>query len=214
MDRVKVTTLGDRLRELMLEKGLNYEQFGVLLEMRPQTLNRYVLGKREPKAAVASRMAERLGVDLDWLLGYQVPRKAVPSQNALPGERLLPILGVIRAGIPTIAQQEILGWLSAAVPQEGEYFYLRVAGDSMINAGIVSGDLVLVRQQPGAEEGQIVVCLVNNEDATLKRFRRQNGWVILQPENPAYAPRLIPESDFANGSARILGVALRLVRNL
>lgn len=210
----KITTLGSRLREIMLERGMNYEQFGALLGMRPQTLNRYVLGQREPKARVLSEMAERLGVDPQWLLGCDVPRRSIPAEAALPGEQLLPILGTIRAGIPTLAQQEVLGYLSANVPDSGTYFYLKVSGDSMVNAGIVNGDLVLIRQQSTAEEGQIVVCLVDNEDATLKRFRQQNGWVILQPENPAYAPRLIPERDFSAGTARILGVALRLVRNL
>lgn len=210
----KVARMGDRLRELMQERGLNYEKLGELLDMRPQTLNRYVLGQREPKAQVLSDMAEKLDVDSKWLLGYDVPRRAAPEERPLPGERLLPILGVIRAGIPTLAQQEVLGYLSADVPDNGEYFYLKVAGDSMKNAGIHSGDLVLIRQQQTAEDGQIVACLVDGEDATLKRFHRQEDWVILQPENPAYPPRLVPCGDFATGAARIVGVALRLVRNL
>lgn len=84
----------------------------------------------------------------------------------------------------------------------------------MINAGIRDGDLVLLRQQNTAENGQIVACLLNGEDATLKRFRAQKGMVILQPENPAYEPRIIPMSDFDNGLACIVGVAVKLVRNL
>lgn len=210
----KIAKMGERLRELMQEQGLNYEKLGELLGMRPQTLNRYVLGQREPKAQVLSDMAEKLDVDSSWLLGYDVPRRASPEERPLPGERLLPILGVIRAGIPTLAQQEVLGYLSADVPDGGNYFYLKVAGDSMKNAGIQSGDLVLIRQQQCAEDGQIVACLVDGEDATLKRFRRQGEWVILQPENPAYPPRLVPDSDFSTGAARIVGVALRLVRSL
>jgi repressor LexA len=83
----------------------------------------------------------------------------------------------------------------------------------MKNAGIQSGDLVLLHQQAQAENGQIVACMVQQEDATLKRFRRQGDWVILQPENTAYEPRIVPVSDFENGSARILGVAVRLVRD-
>jgi repressor LexA len=210
----KVAKLGERLRELMRERSLNYEKLGELLEMRPQTLNRYVLGQREPKARVLQEMAERLQVDPQWLLGYDVPRHTTGGEQPLPGERLVPILGVIRAGIPTLAQQEVLGYLSADVPATGEYFYLKVAGDSMINAGIYPGDLVLMRQQSAAEDGQIVACLLNSEDATLKRFHHQEGWVILQPENPAYPPRLVPDEDFAKGTARIAGVAVRLVRNL
>ena len=100
------------------------------------------------------------------------------------------------------------------VAEPEEHFFLRVTGDSMINAGIRDGDLVLLRRQDTAENGQIVACLVDGEDATLKRFRRQRDMVLLQPENPAYEPKLIPLSDFETGAARIVGVAVRLVREL
>ena len=205
--------LGQRLRRLMEERNLNYEALGRLLDMKPQTLNRYVLGQREPKARVAAEMAQRLGVDLLWLQGYDVPRR---SEGGIlpPGETMIPILGVIKAGIPALAQQEILGYASADVSEPSRYFYLRVEGDSMVNAGIRPGDLVLLHQQTDAENGQIVACIVHQEDATLKRFRRQGDWVILQPENAAYEPRILPGSDFERGEARILGVAVRLVREL
>ena len=113
-----------------------------------------------------------------------------------------------------LAQQDLEGYAAADVPDPEEHFYLRVTGNSMINAGIREGDLVLIRRQETAENGQIVACLVDGEDATLKRFRAQKGVVILQPENPDYEPKIIPWTDFASGSARIIGVAVKLVRNL
>lgn len=70
----RVETLGARLGQLMRERGLNYETLGRLLDMKPQTLNRYVLGQREPKAGVVMEMAARLGVDERWLQGYDVPQ--------------------------------------------------------------------------------------------------------------------------------------------
>lgn len=210
----KQESLGKRLRTLMEERRLNYEALGRLLEMKPQTLNRYVLGQREPKAGVVTDMAVRLGVDPLWLQGYDVPREGRSDALQTPGEQLIPILGVIKAGIPTLAQQEVKGYASADVSRPEEYFYLEVSGDSMKNAGIQTGDLVLIHQQPQAENGQIVVCLVQQEDATLKRFRRQGCWIILQPENPDYEPRIIPQEDFETGDARILGVATKLVRAL
>lgn len=206
---------GQRLRMLMEERELNYEALGCLLEMRPQTLNRYVLGQREPKAGVAAEMAEKLGVDVLWLQGYDVPRVRQIEGVRLPGEKLIPILGVIKAGIPIIAQQHIEGYAAADVADPEEYFYLRVSGDSMKNAGIKTGDLVLIHQQTRAESGQIVACIVSEEEeATLKRFHRQGDWVVLQPENPDYEPKLLPVSDFETGKARIMGVATRLVRHL
>ena len=195
------SSLGGRLRRLMEEEGLSYEQLGERLGMNPQTLNRYVLGQREPKICTASAMAPL------WLLGYDVPRRTGQRQS-------VPILGTIRAGLPMAAEQRAEGWATADVAEPEEHFFLRVTGDSMINAGIRDGDLVLLRRQDTAENGQIVACLVDGEDATLKRFRRQRDMVLLQPENPAYEPKLIPLSDFETGAARIVGVAVRLVREL
>ena len=197
----RVETLGARLGQLMRERGLNYETLGRLLDMKPQTLNRYVLGQREPTA--------RLGVDERWLQGYDVPQ----VRQAMPGEKMVPVLGTIRAGGPIVARENIEGWEPADVADPSAYFYLRVEGDSMINAGICPGDRVLIHRQNTAESGQIVACIVDGEAATLKRFRRQGDFVILQPENSAYEPRIISAREFELGTAVILGVAQKLVRN-
>lgn len=211
-----VSTFGQRLRLLMRERKYTYEQLGELLDLPPQTLNRYVLTQREPKVGAAAAMALKLGVDPLWLQGYDVPqiREEIPGLIPVKREYTIPILGVIRAGEPILAAQAIEGYASADVVNPEEYFYLRVTGDSMINAGIRDGDLVLLRRQDTAENGQIVACLVDGEDATLKRFRAQKGMVILQPENPDYEPRIVPFSDFDTGAARIVGVAVKLVRCL
>lgn len=203
------STFGARLRGLMEERGLSYEQLGTLLGRNPQTLNRYVLGRREPKIGTAAAIARALGVDPLWLQGYDVPRTPSPA-----GGGMVPVLGTIRAGLPMAARQQAEGWAAADVSGPEDHFYLRVTGDSMVNAGIRPGDLVLIRRQDTAENGQIVACLVDGEDATLKRFRVQRDMVILQPENPAYEPRLVPLRDFETGAAHIVGVAVRLVRNL
>lgn len=205
-----VETLGGRLRQIMQERGLNYDALGKLLDMRPQTLNRYVLGQREPKAGVVMEMAERLGVDERWLQGYDVPE----VRQAPEGEKMVPVLGVIRAGNPALAVENIEGWESADVDDPSQYFYLRVDGDSMINAGIHPNDRVLIHRQNTAESGQIVACIVDGEAATLKRFRRQGQFVILQPENSAYEPRIVPRQEFELGTAVIVGVAEKLVRDL
>ena len=100
----------------------------------------------------------------------------------------VPIVGNVAAGSPILAEQNIEDYilLSPELAKDG-YFLLRVRGDSMINAGILDGDLVLVRPQQEASNGQIVVALVEG-DATVKRFERANGHVKLVAENPAYQP--------------------------
>ena len=103
---------------------------------------------------------------------------------SLPEERRsgsIPIVGVVTAGQPILAVENIEGYL----PWDGDErcFALRVRGDSMIGAGILSGDKVVVRPQLTAENGQIVVALLD-DSATVKRFRREKGKVWLLPENP------------------------------
>ena len=210
---VQESSFGARLRALMEEQGWSYEQLGARLGMNAQTLNRYVLRRREPKIGTAAAMALALGVDPLWLQGYDVPRRR-PQAGSAGRETAVPILGAIRAGYPAQAMEQVEGYAAAGVADPEDCFYLRVDGDSMLNAGIRSGDLVLIRRQSTAENGQIVACLVDGEDATLKRFRVQKGMVILQPENPDYEPRIVPLRDFETGEARIIGVAVRLVRNL
>ena len=97
----------------------------------------------------------------------------------------IPIIGVVTAGLPILAVENHEG----TMPWEGDSscFALRVRGDSMINAGILSGDLVVVRPQQTADDGQIVVAMIE-EEATVKRLSRRQGKVWLLPENPAYDP--------------------------
>ena len=97
----------------------------------------------------------------------------------------MPLIGVVTAGQPILAVENIEGYL----PWDGDKdcFALRVRGDSMIEAGIFDGDKLIVRPQSTAENGEIVVALLG-EEATVKRLKRQNGEVWLMPENPAYEP--------------------------
>ena len=209
------STFGDRLREIMKKNGLTYAQLADQLDMNVQTLNRYVLGQREPKVSVSNAIARALKADLYWLQGVRRPEHLRFVQGAPQRrERMVPVLGSIPAGNPILAIQSADEYAATDVSDADEHFFLRVDGDSMIHAGINHGDLVLIRYQNFAANGQIIACMVNEEEATLKRFRQQGKNVILQPENPLYEPRIVPLRDFESGKARIIGVAVRLQRDL
>jgi len=208
-------TFGDKLKEIMDKNGLTYAQLADMLGMNFQTLNRYVLGQREPKVSVSNAIAQALKADLYWLQGVQRPDYLRFSQDApMRRERMIPVLGSIPAGNPMLAIQSAEEYAATDLGSGDDHFFLRVDGDSMIHAGISHGDLVLIRHQSYAVSGQIVACMVNEEEATLKRFRQQGKNVILQPENPLYEPRIVPARDFESGKARIIGVAVRLQRDL
>ncbi len=140
--------------------------------------------------------------------------KPEPTRAAV-GEDVhrLPLVGEIAAGGPLLAEQNIEDYLAVPEPlaRGGEEFLLRVKGDSMVNAGILDGDIVVVRRQQTARDGQIVVALAGldeaADEATVKRFFRENGRVRLQPENDAL------EAIYAD-HVQVLGVVTGVFRAL
>ena len=104
--------------------------------------------------------------------------------------RGLPLVGAVAAGSPILAEENIEEYVqvpAAAGGEDGEYV-LRVQGQSMIDAGILEGDFVVVRPQDDASDGEIVVAMVGDDEATVKRFFRESDHIRLQPENPAMQP--------------------------
>ena len=116
-----------------------------------------------------------------------MPLGAVAEETD-PRENQIPILGNVAAGTPILAEECIEDYLTFDTQgMSGEHFALRVRGDSMIGAGILDGDLVIVRPQPTASHGEIVVAMIGDE-ATVKRLSLSGGQVWLLPENPAFSP--------------------------
>lgn len=133
---------------------------------------------------------------------------SVPSDHQMYRTEMInvPIVGRVSAGSPILATENIEDYI--ALPQsmlgEGEHYVLGVRGESMIEAGIMDGDYVVVHKQPTAYNGDIVVAMVE-DDATVKRFYRENGHFRLQPENSTMEPIIVPE-------VTILGKVVSLYR--
>jgi repressor LexA len=151
--------------------------------------------KTKPRALEViegGRMRERAGAHVD-----------PPSRSTV-----LPLVGDVAAGTGLVADERVEDMV--AVPEQlcaDADFLLTINGDSMINAGILDGDLVVVRKQDDARNGEIVVALMDDEDATVKRFFRESGRVRLQPENDDLEP-MYPEQ------VKILGVVKAVLRRL
>ena len=169
--------------------------------------NGYSPSVREIGAAVGLRSTASVSYHLQALQEkgvLQAPgakgRKRALVTGARPGQ--IPVVGVVTAGMPILAVENQEGTLPWHDPG---CFALRVRGDSMINAGILNGDLVVVRPQQSADDGQIVVARIEDE-ATVKRLRRRSGQVWLLPENDAYPP--------IDGTyAEIIGIVKAVVRD-
>ncbi len=130
------------------------------------------------------------------------PRAIVVVDPGIPAAKIpdgrireIPVLGRIAAGTPILAAEHVEDVIPLPVDLVGNdpVFLLEVRGDSMIGAGIFEGDLVAVRSQKDARDGEIVAALIDGEDATVKRLRRRGGKVILESENPAYEPMVFTD---------------------
>ena len=169
--------------------------------------NGYAPSVREIGAAVGLRSTASVSYHIQALQdkglllspGAKGRKRAIVT-NARPGQ--IPVVGVVTAGVPILAVENQEGTM--AWDGDPDCFALRVRGDSMINAGILSGDKVVVRPQQTASDGQIVVARIGDE-ATVKRLRRRNGEVGLMPENDAYEP-------IDGTEAEIIGLVKAVVR--
>lgn len=148
----------------------------------------------------------RLHADRGKARGYRLPGR--PPSHHLSGHVLVPLLGRVPAGALDEAIEDPDGYLSVDARESDDYFALRVYGESMIGVGILSGDLVIVRRQPTAENGDIVVALVENE-ATVKTLKSHGRHVELCPENPAFETILLDADQVA-----ILGKVIEVRRTL
>jgi repressor LexA len=172
--------------------------------------------KVTPRAAFDHLAAlERKGVLERRTTARRASRSLVLTDRPAPGAiASLPILGRVAAGQPLLAEENREGTLPIAasvLPGRGEdMFALRVKGDSMINAHIVEGDLVLVRRQDSAQTGDVVVALLDDE-ATVKRFGRDGERVVLRPEHPTMAPIVVAPGE---RNFRIIGKVVGLIRGL
>ncbi|MEQ1944325.1 transcriptional repressor LexA [Mesorhizobium sp. VNQ89] len=137
------------------------------------------------------------------------PRNRSASNDDDAGSVAIPVMGRIAAGVPIDAIQHKTH--SIAVPPEmlsgGEHYALEVKGDSMIEAGIFDGDTVIIKNSSSANPGEIVVALVDDEEATLKRFRRKGASIALEAANPAYETRI-----FGPDRVKVQGKLVGLIR--
>lgn len=191
-------------------KPLNEKQEKVLMFLKERAQDGVPPTVREICAAADIKSTSTVHSYLKLLEdeGYITRKSGLNRAIRVAGENVarVPLLGRVTAGKPILAVEEVEDYVpySGGGYQPGELFALRVIGDSMINAGILSGDIVIVRKTPTAENGEIVVALIGDE-ATVKRLYRENGHIRLQPENEAYEPIIVDE-------AIVLGKVISLLR--
>ena len=204
--------VGNQIKKYRKLRGMTQKELGLKIGVKHNTISGYESGTNEPEQNTLFAIADVLGISINDLFP-PTTESEVTNLIALPREvRPIPIIGTIACGDPILAEQSFEDYRYEVVENlpSGRLYYLFAKGDSM-SPTIPDGSLVLIREQPTVESGQIAAVLLNGDtEATLKRVKWQGDILILMPDNPAYSPVVVTEDN----PARIIGRAIRYTVDL
>jgi repressor LexA len=202
----------NRIKEVIEGKGIKQTWLAERLGKSFNMVNSYVQNRRQPSIKDLQKIAIILGVNVNTLLDFSQKNSIKPNSETIAFEQRvnkeeavytstikIPLLGSVACGIPLLAEQNIESYISISkelIKSTDNYFILKAIGDSMNEAGINDGDLVLIKQQQIANENDLVVALIDDE-ATIKEFHRRQNMIILKPKsnNQKHQP-IILTNDF------------------
>ena len=200
--------IGQKIKQLRKAHKLTQEELAKILDVKPTAVSAWELGRNKPLMDKLDMMAHYFGVPISYFFEENQIKRSKTYIHFVK----LPIVGTISCGNGVIAYEDIEGYedVPSSWLNGGEYFFLRAKGDSMINARIMDGDLLLIRKQDDVENGEIAAVLIDDE-IVLKRVYKSDGTIILQSENPSYKPVIVRPEDMIN--VRIIGKLKKVILN-
>ena len=198
---------GSILQKLRAEKKVSQQTVAEYIGVTKQAYSLYELGKRNPDNDMLYKISEYFDVSIDYLLG----KSSIKNFSTLGKGIKIPVLGKVQAGIPVEAIEDIIDYeeITPEMSAKGEYFGLVVRGDSM-EPKFSEGDVVIVRKQSNAETGDIVIALVNGDEATIKKLKKIKDGMMLVPLNPAFDTMFYDKDDIKNKPVTIIGKVVEL----
>lgn len=202
----KVDTIANRIRTALEIRGMKQADLVEKTKIGKSSISTYLSGAYEPKQKNIYRIASALNVDEAWLMGFdaQMDRKNISIETS-KGVKI-PVLGKVPAGVPMEAVEDIIDYeeITVEMAKEGEFFGLQIKGDSM-EPRICEGDVVIVRKQDDAETGDLVVAMINGNEATCKRLMKYKDGIRLVPNNPSYEPMYYSNKEIEEKPVKIIG---------
>ncbi len=203
-----ISILNHRIKQLRQNAGMTLAELATKLSVKEATAQRYESGEiKNIKLETIKKIADIFECSPGYLIGWEEN-----ILSAAPSSALLPVVGSVKAGWNSIPVPEFVGYEPAyglSVP--GDYSWLAVKGDSM-EPLICEGDFVLVHLQSYANNGDIVVAIIDEDEGTLKKFRQDAHGIMLSPLNNFYETRFIPASEAQR--LIIYGIAVEIKRKL
>lgn len=213
-------TLGDILKKYREDNHISMDDFSKksalskgYISMLENNINPRNNKPIAPTLPTIQKIASGMGIDTDSLLKLLDNKQEISLENK-PIEKkgiLIKVLGRVAAGIPIDAIEEILDYeeISEDMATSGEYFALKIQGDSM-QPRIWEGDIVIVKQQNDVENGDIAIVLVNGDDATCKKIKKRDDGIMLIPNNPEYEPMFFTNQQVQDLPVTIIGRVVEL----
>lgn len=189
------------------QSGKQQKEIAKELGYNPTTFNTWCVGKIIPSTGKIQKIADYFGIGKSDLLDDKSSLLGKPRTVGVP----IKVLGRVAAGLPIEAVENIIDTeeISEDMARGGQYFGLQIHGDSM-EPRMYEGDVVIVRQQDDAESGDIVIAMVNGNDATCKRLMKYAGGIALLSLNPKYEPMTFGEEEILQKPVRIIGKVVEL----
>lgn len=208
---MNIIEIGTKIKYARDLQKITLDEIATKVGVAKSTIQRYEAGKIEkPKLPVLESIANALNVNPSWLIGKSDDMR--PIKNTATKGITINVLGRVAAGIPIEAVENIIDTeeISEEMARTGEFFGLQIKGDSM-EPRIYEGDVVIVRKQDDAESGDIVIALVNGNDATCKRLTKYAGGISLVSLNSAkYEPLMFSNEEIDTKPVKILGKVVEL----
>lgn len=202
----------NRINELRKQNKYSQQKLAAVLNVHQTAISQWETERTTPDIELAAKMANLFGVSIEYLLGKS-DESSAPAEHRRPKGIKIPVLGIVPAGIPVEAIEDILDYeeIPEHMASTGEFFGLKIKGDSMLPK-ICDGDIVIVRKQPDVESGETAIIMVNGDEATCKKVVKQENGITLVPNNPAYDPRFFTNKEINSTPVRVIGKVVELRR--
>ena len=208
-----MTNMGNIIKRLRIENNMTLEQLEDKVGVGKSTVRKWengmIANMRRDKIA---KIADVFNVSPSYLIGWDnnVGPITNGTKHKAPGVTIN-VLGRVAAGVPIEAIEDIIGTeeISAELASTGDFFGLQIHGDSM-EPRMYEGDVVIVRQQDDAESGEVIIAMVNGDEATCKRLKKYDGGIMLLSNNPRYEPIVFTNEEIEEKPVRIIGKVVEL----
>lgn len=201
--------MGERIKQLRQQKGLTQEQLGKHIGVKKAAIAKYEKGNvKNMKRSTIEILSNLFNVSPSYLMCLDEPK----FDNFGNPVVSIPLLGEVRAGYNYLAEENWQGIIDIKkeLAETGNFFALKIKGDSMVET-LWEGDIVAVKKQDYAENNEIVVAIINGDEATVKTYKEIPGGIILQPLNRKYDDLIFTEEQIKKTPVKIVGIVKQLI---